>query len=181
MIIGTITAPQGIITGAFTILFTFQRPIDFSMADVEVETIEGDALGYGKDTFRGEGANYHVLCYLPDMRAGKSRISVSKADVSVEPVVVEYDTVNRIIATWGQPTHRSRRIEIPVTLDTAVRILKKRHFRVLPSAQYQIYGEGKDYILAFAKAPEMITIQGAVMKANGINAVIHASKWEATR
>ena len=108
--------------------FSFQRPIIFSMADIEVETLSGDALGHGKDVFGGDGANYYVQCYLPDMRAGESRISVKKSGVSVASVVVRYDTRKVVFLTWGAPFQEGNRVEIPVLLDVPLRILKKRIF-----------------------------------------------------
>ena len=66
-----------------------------------LETLEGDALGHTKDSFKGAGKNYHLLCYLPDERKGKSRISIVKDGLIVAPVIVEYDTVRTVHATWG--------------------------------------------------------------------------------
>ena len=178
MILGTITVPQKIITGAFTILFSFQRPIIFSMADIDVETLSGDALGHGKDVFGGDGANYYVQCYLPDMRAGESRISVKKSGVSVASVVVGYDTRKVVFLTWGTPFQEGNRLEVPVSLDVPLRILKKKNFRLLPPVPFQLYGSGNVYRLVLPVREVEIAIQGAVVKANGVDAEIKGSVLE---
>ena len=87
--------------------------------------LEGDALGHKKDNFGGSGANYHLLCYIPDARTGKSRISVVKEGLEVEPVIVEYDTVRTVQSTWGSPMKRGSKIEIPVFFGTEIRNLKR--------------------------------------------------------
>ena len=96
MIKGVISAPRKIITGAFNVRFTFQREIELTVADVVVNTLEGDALGHTKDSFGGSGENYHLLCYLLDGIKGKSRISVVNDGLDVESVIVEYDTVRTV-------------------------------------------------------------------------------------
>ena len=70
---GVISAPRNIITGAFNIRFAFQREVDLRRDDVVVMPIEGDPLGHAKDTFGGGGANYHLLCYIPDALKSSER------------------------------------------------------------------------------------------------------------
>ena len=179
MILGSIEASQKTITGAFTILFTFQRDIDFTMADVVVETIEGDSLGHAKDSFGGTRNAYFIICYLPDMRKGMSLISVKKDGVQVEPILVEYDTVTRVNVTWGTPVKNVNRIGLPVHLDTPLQILKKRHFQVSPATPFQLYGSGDTYtIVMVPKQKTRVSIQGTVKKQNGIEAVIEPSVFE---
>lgn len=180
---GVITAPKKVITGAFTLLFSFPSDMVLTAADIQVETIEGDALGHAKDNFGGSGNHYHLLCYLPDARAGKSRFSVTKAGVDVKPVVVEYDTVRTVIATWGTPVKRNRNIEIPVTFDTPIKRLRKQHFRVSePRCPCQLYGSGDAYDLVVSPARGLtrfrVTLSGTVEKTNGLEAVIEANVLE---
>ena len=172
---GVITVPSGIITGAFNILFDFIRPIDLTAADVVVETLEGDGLGHAKDTFGGSGASYHILCYIPDARSGKSRISVVKDGLIVEPVIVEYDTVKTVRATWGTPIPRGTKVEIPISFDVAIEHLKKRHFRFsgFPGFPFHLYGSGDTYSLVLPNRTGLtVTVSGAVRKSNGIRADI---------
>ena len=176
---GVIKAPRNIITGAFTILISFIRNIELTAADIVVETLEGDALGHTKDSFGGSGANYFILCYLPDARKGKSRISVSGFDVA--PVVVEYDTIKTVTVTWGDPMRRGRKIEIPVALDTAIANLRKRNFRLTPAAPYQLYGTGDAYSLVVPESVQRIAISGTVRKSNGIQAEIEETLLEVDR
>lgn len=180
---GVITAPKHVITGAFTLLFAFPSDISLTPADIKVETLEGDALGHAKDNFGGNGNHYHLLCYLPDARTGKSRFSVVKAGVRVEPVVVEYDTVRTVIATWGTPVKRNRKIDIPVTFNASVKRLRKKHFQVSePRFPCQLYGQGDAYDLVVAQARGLtsfqVTVSGTVQKANGLEAVIERNSLE---
>lgn len=177
---GVITAPRGIITGAFNVRFDFIRPIDLTAADVVVETLEGDALGHGKDSFGGRGASYHILCYLPDARSGSSRISVVKDGLVVEPVIVEYDTVKTVRATWGTPIPRGTKLEIPISFSVAIEHLKKRHFTFSePGFPFQLYGSGDTYSLVLPNRTEFtVTVSGAVRKANRVRAEIQESLLE---
>lgn len=176
---GVITAPKKVVTGAFTLLFSFPSDIPLTPADIKVETIEGHALGHAKDSFGGSGNHYHLLCYLPDGRAGKSRFSVDKAGVRVEPVVVEYDTVRTVIATWGTPVKRNRKIDIPVSFDASIKRLRKQHFRISePRSPYQLYGQGNTYDLVVSPSRGLtrfqVTISGTIEKTNGLRAEIEA-------
>ena len=136
---GIITAPEGPITGAFTLRFAFWREIELSMADIHVETLEGHALGSMKDSLSGSGKDYHILCYLPEGRKGKSRISVVKDGFEVPPVTVEYDTIRTVRATYGTPIKQNGKIEVPVSFDTPIQHLKKRNFRLSVPAPFQLY------------------------------------------
>ena len=180
---GIITAPKKVITGAFTLLFAFPSEIPLTPADIKVETLEGDALGHAKDNFGGSGKHYHLLCYLPDARTGKSRFSVVKAGVSVQPVIVEYDTVRTVIATWGTPVKRNGKIDIPVTFDASVKRLRRHHFRVSePRCPCQLYGYGDTYELVVSPAPTLtsfrVTLSGTLEKENGLEALIATSSLE---
>jgi len=177
---GVITAPNKIITGAFTLLFSFPSDIDLTAADIQVETLEGDALGHAKDSFRGRGNHYHLLCYLPDERAGKSRFSVTKPGVDVAPVVVEYDTVRKVVATWGTPVKQNRKIEVPLSFDASIRRLRKQHFLLFKRHQFQVYGTGDTYqlVVSAADAPFRVVVSGTVQKTNGLQAVIVPSVVE---
>lgn len=182
MILGTLTAPVRVITGAFTILVTFIREIELTAADIHVETLEGDALGCPKDSFGGSGANYHILCYIPGARAGKSRISVRKDGLAVEPVIVEYDTVKTVIATWGTPIPRGSKVELPISFNVAIHNLKKRNFRLSTPGPYQIYGERNTYSLlvpaALVDAGLAVVVFGTVRKASGVDARIARARFE---
>ena len=176
---GVITVPQGIITGAFNIRFDFIRAIELTAADITVETLEGDALGHTKDNFSGSGANYHVLCYLPDERSGKSRISVVKDGLRVEPVIVTYDTVKTIVATWGTPIRRgNRKVELPISFGVAIQQLKKRNFVLSQPLPFQLYGSGDTYSLVVPDRTGLtVTVSGAVRKLNGIRADIQENQF----
>ena len=171
---GVIKAPKGIITGAFTILLTFIRPIELTAADVVVETLEGDALGHSKDSFGGSGANYHILCYIPDARSGSSRISVTKEGVDVEPVEIRYDTIRTVRATWGTPIQRGTKVEIPISFGVAIQNLKKRNFSLSPPSPFQIYGADDNYSLIIPRrlGTFSIDVSGTVRKQNGLMARI---------
>ena len=172
---GVITAPRQIITGAFNILFDFIRPIELTRADIIVETLEGDALGHTKDTFGGSGASYHVLCYLPDGRSGKSRISVNKDGLEVEPVEIEYDTVRTVQATWGTPIRRGRKVEIPISFGVAIENLRKRNFQFSQAVPFQLYGSGDTYsLIVLRRSGLRVTVVGSVRKVNGVRAEIEA-------
>lgn len=176
---GIITAPRKIITGAFTMLFTFIRELELTADDVVVETLEGDALGHTKDSFGGSGASYHILCYIPDGRLGKSRISVNKAGVEVEPVIVSYDTVGTIVATWGTPIQRGTKVEIPISLGVAIQHLKKRNFVLSQPLPFQLYGSGDTYSLVVPDRTGLtVTVSGAVRKLNGVRAEIQETTLE---
>lgn len=177
---GVITAPRGMITGAFNLRFDFIRPIELMSDDIHVEVLEGDALGCPKDNFGGSGANYHVLCYLPDGRSGKSRISVNRSDLEVEPVIVTYDTVRTVVATWGTPIRRgNRKVELPIAFDVAIEHLKKRNFRFSCACPFQLYGSGDAYSLVVPDRTGLtVTVSGAVRKANGVRAEIESAVLE---
>lgn len=181
---GVITAPKKIITGAFTLLFSFPMDIDLSADHIHVETIDGDALGHPKDNFCGSGKHYHLLCYIPDARAGKSRVSVVKDGVDVSSVVLEYDTVRTVNAAFGEPVSRGRKVEIPVSLDTPVRRLKKRHFLVSPPMPCTLYGSGNSYDLVVSPSASQrefsVSVSGNIEKANGLDAVIAEDSLEVT-
>ena len=176
---GVITAPKGIITGAFNILFDFIRPIELTRAEITVETIEGDALGHTKDSFGGSGASYHVLCYLPDGRSGRSRISVNKDGLEVEPVEIAYDTVRTVRATWGTPIRRGTKVEIPISFGVAIEHLKKRNFTFSCPCPFQLYGSGDTYSLIVPQRTGLIvTVSGTVRKTNGVRAEIQGMVFE---
>lgn len=179
---GVITAPKNIITGAFTMLFSFIRPVDLTVDDILVETLAGDALGCPKDNFGGSGADYHILCYIPDARSGKSRISVRKEGLDVAPVEITYDTVRTVRATWGTPIPRGTKVEIPIAFDVAIQNLKKRNFRLSTPGPYQLYGAETAYSLlmprVLADQGLTLTVFGTVRKYNGIRADIQATLLE---
>ena len=178
---GVITVPQGIITGAFNVRFDFIRELELTAADVVVETLEGDALGHPKDTFGGSGANYHILCYLPENRAGRSRISVNKEGLAVEPVEIAYDTVRTVRATWGMPIPRGAKVEIPISFSVAIENLKKRNFTFSCACPFQLYGSGNSYSLIVPQRTGLtVTVSGAVRKLNGVRAEITAAAFEVT-
>ena len=183
MMRGVITDPKRIITGAFTLLFSFWRDVDLTMADIRVETLEGDALGHSKDNFGGSGSNYHLLCYLPDARAGKSRFSVTKAGVDVEPVTVEYDTVKTVHATFGTPAVSGKKVEIPISFDIPIQRLRKTHFRTSLPIPCQLYGGGDAYQLVLSPLVDVfsVSIKGTVEKSNGIKAAIVERTLEVDR
>ena len=171
---GVISVPKGIITGAFNIRLTFIKETELTAADIVVETIEGDALGHTKDNFGGGGANYHILCYIPDARTGKSRISVVKAGLDVRPVIVEYDTVRTVTATWGTPIQRGYKLELPLSFNVPIQGLKKRNFRLSVPTPFQLYGTGDAYsvVLPGRNSPFSVAVSGTVRKMNGIQANI---------
>ena len=173
---GKITAPKGIITGAFNLRIAFLEEIELTASDVVAEVLEGDALGHDKDSFGGSGRNYHILCYIPDARAGKSRISVNKAGVDVTPVEITYDTIRTITPTWRTPVQRGSRIEIPVSFDAGIENLRKRNFRVSPAAAFQLYGAGDAYSLVLPVRVQVVSVFGTVWKSNGIQAEIEETK-----
>lgn len=177
---GVISVPKGIITGAFNIRLTFIRETELTAADIVVETIEGDALGHTKDNFGGGGANYHILCYIPDARTGKSRISVVKAGLDVRPVIVEYDTVRTVTATWGTPIQRGSKLELPVSFGVPIQGLKKRNFRFSVPTPFQLYGTGDTYSLVVPQRQQNFTVavSGTVQKRNGIRGNIEETILE---
>ena len=178
---GVITAPTGIITGAFNLLFDFIRPIELIASDIVVETLAGDALGHPKDSFGGSGARYHILCYPPDGRSGKSRISVVKTGLVVEPVVITYDTVRTVRATWGTPIQRGTKVELPISFGVAIENLKKRNFRFSQALPFQLYGSSDSYSLIVPQRTGLIvTVSGAVRKANGVRAEIAENQLSVT-
>ena len=169
---GVISAPKGIITGAFNIRLAFIREIELTAADIHVETLEGHALGHPKDTFGGSGPDYHILCYPPEGRQGKSRISVVKEGFEVPPVIVEYDTVRTVRATWGTAIQRGAKVEIPISFRVAIENLNKRNFRLSPPGPYQLYGTENAYSLVVQRTVRRISISGTVRKANGLKVEI---------
>lgn len=179
---GVISVPSGIITGAFNIRLTFIREIELTADAIHVETLEGDALGHEKDNFGGEGKDYHILCYLPDERKGKSRISVVKEGVDVPPVIVEYDTVRSLTPVWGTPVKRNAKIEIPLTLPEAVTGLRKQNFSVSEAVPCFLYGSGHTYQFVVAPSPAQtdfsVSVAGRVRKMNGLRADIQRTILE---
>ena len=180
---GVITAPIKVISGAFTVLFSFPMDVELTVDDVQVETLLGDALGHPKDNFAGKGNHYHLLCYLPDARAGRSRISVVKEGLNVTPVVIEYDTVRTVSVTWGTPFRRGGKVEIPFSFGEQVRGLTKRNFQVSYPTECQLYGSGDTYSLVIPKARPRFTVSvsGTVQKVNGVQAVIAETVLEVDR
>lgn len=175
---GVITAPKQIITGAFNIRFDFIRPVELLQSDVRVETLTGDALGNPKDSFGGSGASYHILCYLPDARSGRSRISVVKTGLVVEPVIIEYDTVKTVRATWGVPIPRGTKVEIPISFGVAIEDLRKRNFRFSAAVPFQLYGSGDTYSLILPNRTGFsVTVSGTVRKSNGVRVDIEANPF----
>lgn len=177
---GVIAAPRKIITGAFSVLFTFVRGVDLTRDGVQVETLEGDALGHPKDSFGGSGVNYYMLCYLPDERQGRSRISVS--NFAVPSVVVEYDTLCWLTPVWGVPFQRNGHIEIPITFPQPIRQLKKRNFTLSRPLPFQIYGSDAVYSVVIPGTigtdPFTITVSGIVWKASDVRAEIRRTVLE---
>ena len=174
--LGVITVGQEVITGAFTITFSFVREIGLTLDDVTITPLEGDALGHPKDTFGSDGVgNYFMLCYLPEGRAGKSHIAVNKTGVTVAPVVVTYDTVRTVRATWGTPVRRGQQLEIPVAFAPPIRNLKKRNVALSPPAPFQIYRTEADYCLLVPDQVRSVGVSGTVLKQNGIRAEIVTS------
>ena len=169
--LGTIFVKDGILTGAFPVLFSFNRQIpDFSRDDIEIKTLEGDALGHTKDTFGGEGKNYYLQCYLQENTSGRSEISVKR--FQLEPVVVCYDTVREVIVTAGKPFERNGQIEVPISVSASVLTLKKKHFQPPAGVRHQLYyGTEKTYALVLS-GPGTVTVSGTVEKANGVMARI---------
>lgn len=176
---GVISVPRNIITGAFNIRFDFIRAIELTAADITVETLEGDALGHTKDSFGGSGASYHILCYLPENRVGRSRISVIKEGFEVEPVEIEYDTLRVVRATWGNPIQRAGKVELPISFDVAIENLRKRNFRFSQATPFQLYGSGDTYSLIFpSRSGLRVIVSGGVLKSNGVRADIQESELE---
>lgn len=178
---GVITAPKKVITGAFTVLFSFvraERMLTFS--DIRVETLEGDALGNPKDHLMTNGNDTALLCYLPDQRKGKSRIALSD-DFDVAPVIIAYDTIRTLTPVWGTPVRRHRNIEIPITLSEAV-FLRKQHFRTSAPMRCWLYGTGRDYQFVVAPSAAQkrfsVSVSGTVNRTNGIVAEIQAATVE---
>ena len=151
--------------------------------DIAVETLEGDPLGHTKDRLGGQGANYHLLCYIPDERQGKSRISVDKERLTADPIVVEYDTVRTVRARFTDPVRRGLKIEIPVSFGFPIQHLKKRNFSFSVPTPYQIYGTASGYQLRIpARSGEIrITISDAIRKQNGVPAEIQEQRLEVGR
>lgn len=175
---GVITAPRSIITGAFNVRFDFIRPIELLHSDVRVETLQGDALGNPKDSFGGSGAHYHMLCYPPDNRSGRSRISVIKDGLEVEPIESEYDTIRTVRPTWGSPIQRAGKVELPLTFDVAIEDLRKRNFRFTAAVPFQLYGSGTTYSLIVPRRRFQVTILGKLRKSNGVQVTIEETDLE---
>ena len=180
MILGVITVPQKTIIGTFNIIFSFQHPLIFSMADVEIETLLGDALGDSRDCLTKAGDTHYMFqCYIPTGKCGKSRISVNLPDVSVKPVEIVYDTKRVVVATWGTPVKEVNVVHLPVSVDASLRILKKRNFRLSPAVPYQLYRVGTAYqLLITGPFQGSVTISGNVVKTNGVEAYIQESVLE---
>ena len=188
--LGGIFAPQEILTGAFSVLFSFNRALDFSRDDIDIQTLEGDALGHTKDTFGGEGAHYYLQCYLQENQLGTSEISLKRYHAA--PVIVQYDTVRTLVPTFGKPFARNRKIEVPILLPAPIIGLKKKHFRVPEGIPYQVFGSGRAYQLLLsgsaAKARHHddsdrvpfaeVTLAGSVRKESGVKAQIVETTFE---
>ena len=175
--LGTIFVKDGILTGAFPVLFSFnRRNPDFSRDDIEIKTLEGDALGHIKDTFGGEGTDYYLQCYLQEGLLGKSEIAVPRFDI--EPVIVSYDTVREVIVTAGKPFERNGQIEVPIAVSASVVTLKKKHFQPPAGIRHQLYyGTEKTYTLVLS-GPGTVTVSGNVEKANGVIARISVTSFQ---
>ena len=174
--LGTIFVKDGILTGAFSVLFSFnQRNPDFSRDAIEIKTLEGDALGHTKDTFGGADKDYYLQCYLQEGLLGKSEIAVPRFDI--EPVVVSYDTVREVIVTAGKPFERNGQIEVPISLSASVLMLKKKHFQPPAGVRHQLYGAEKTYALVLS-GPGTVTVSGSVQKRNGVSAEIQETTIE---
>lgn len=161
-----------VITGAFNIIVTLIQPTAFSREDIVIETLEGDALGTDRDVFSGEGKFFRLLCYVPHGRNGKAKVSLPRFDVA--DVVVEYDTVIEITATWGAPVLKTRQVEIPFTLSHRVRSLKKKLIRLSKNYRFYLYGSGTDYriVVNTGVYDFDVTIRGIIEKPNGRRADI---------
>ena len=175
IMLGGIFAPQEILTGAFSVLFSFNRALDFSRDDIDIQTLEGDALGHTKDTFGGEGAHYYLQCYLQENQLGTSEISLKRYHAA--PVIVQYDTVRTLVPTFGKPFARNRKIEVPILLPAPIIGLKKKHFRVPEGIPYQVFGSGRAYQLLLSGSG-VVTLAGSVRKESGVKAQIVETTFE---
>ena len=182
MIRGVITAPSRVIRGAFNIRFAFSEWVDLTAADIQIETLLGDALGDPRDRIL-QGDNYHYVlqCYIRSAKQGFSRVSLKLPGVSVEPVDIEYDTVKVVTAKWGVPVKKGLLTEIPVAFDAELQHLRKRNFRFSQPLPFQLHRSGDDYCLRISKrfaSPLSVFVFGSVVKANEVEAVIEESVLE---
>lgn len=179
MIRGTIRVPQNIISGAFPINISFQRPVNLTADDINMELVEGDALGHPKDRFHGDGSDYSIICYLDDNKAGISIVSIDKEGTNVLPEIVRYDTVRYVRIRWHEPVSRNSLFEIPFYVETPVDLLKKRNFLLEPNTRHHIYHLGDNNYKIVCRNPiNKITAFGQVTKANGVAANIKESVLE---
>ena len=194
MIKGVISAPRGVISGMFNIHISFRETVlFFSEENIRVEAVSGAALGHPYDEFSGQDRVYQLLCYPPENAVGESRISIiGEAEVvrggrwvseplSVAPIIVAYDTVRTVDATWGIPVEQGKRkLRIPISFDMPIRNLKKRHFSFSYATPFQLYGSDDSYSLVIPKAQSLFTVfvEGLVEKTNGIQAEIQRTPLE---
>ena len=177
---GVITVKKKVLTGAFTVIFTFPRQVEFTSENILIKTIEGDSIGCEKDCLSGGGKNYILVCYVQDGLRGKSRISVK--GFAVDPVDIEYDTIDHITAIWGTPIVKRKQIEIPVTLSESVGNLRKVHFHTTANVRVFLYGADNEYKLVL-KTPRPnldfeVFISGKVKKLNDVEVLIKGSLME---
>ena len=108
MVGGTLWVRSGILSGTFNILVSLLRPVELTSEHLVITRLEGDAFGCDHDRFAGGPLNYNGICYLPEGVSGKSQIAIVHDDVSIDPIVVEYDTVRDVTCIfWSAGESRS--------------------------------------------------------------------------
>ena len=164
---GNITVPKGIISGAFNIRVSLPKPVQwFSLSNILIETVAGQALGHPSDRFGGGGKDYHLLCYPPENAIGEVRFSL-QGNVTVPPEhtletlaatprILTYDTVRIVTVTFGAIVRTGKQLRLPIQLSTPVLGLTKKHFSFeqvsgtnLVGMKTYLYGSDDTYELVF--------------------------------
>ena len=187
------TAPTQTVKGKFNIRLTFARNVqDLDLSNVDIETVSGDPISgdpIGEDVrVWGEDGNWYLTFKIPDARVGRSQITLTGSVIAngaletldAKAVTIDYDTRRSLMMHWGEIRYGKNQLTLPITFETDVIGLTKKHFRLTAVSGHSVsrlrcylYGKDKDYELVFIpngyrRGVFTVEIARPVHKTNGI-------------
>ena len=182
------TAPQKTVIGKSNIRLTFARNVQgLNLSNVNIKTVSGDAMGEDVRVW-GEDGNWYITCKVPHACVGMSEISLTGSviangaleTIDAHAVRIAYDTLRSLPMHSGQVRYEKSRVILPITFETDVSGLTKKHFRLTAVSGHSasrmrcyLYGKDKDYELVFIpngyrRGVFTVSMARQVQKANGV-------------
>ena len=147
----------------------------------------GDPIGEDVRVW-GEDGNWYLTFKIPDARVGSSQITLTGSVIAngaletldAKAVTVDYDTRRSLRMHWGEIRYEKNQLTLPITFDTDVSGLTKKHFRLTSVSGHSVsrlrcylYGKDRDYELVFIpnnyrRGVFTVEIARPVHKTNGI-------------